>query len=169
MSTPLTKLAALEMRNAITSATSCGRPYRWATLIENRSGMIVEAMVTEANTAKEWDAGLEMLDKLPIRPGRTVGGDRGYDVKRFVEGCRELNVTPHVAMRSANSAIDERTSSKPGYPVSIIKRKRVEEPSRWMKNAGTIRKLLHRGIDKASAIFLLDSAMFNVTRMKTLM
>lgn len=138
-------------------------------LIENRSGMIVDAMVTEANTAKEWDAGLEMLDKLPIRPGQTVGGDRGYDVKRFVDGCRELNVTAHVAMRSANSAIDERTSSKAGYRISIIKRKRVEEPFGWMKNVGTIRKLLHRGIDKASAIFLLNSAMFNVTRMKTLM
>jgi len=27
----------------------------------------------------------------------TVGADRGYDTKAFVEGSRQLHVTPHVA------------------------------------------------------------------------
>jgi hypothetical protein len=27
----------------------------------------------------------------------TVGGDKGYDTRDFVEACRERNMTPHVA------------------------------------------------------------------------
>lgn len=38
-----------------------------------------------------------------------------------------------------------------------------------MKEVGTMRKLLHRGLEKCQTALLLNAAMFNVTRMKAIM
>jgi hypothetical protein len=60
----------------------------------------------------------------------TVAGDKGYDTAAFVASCRTLNITPHVAQnerRPGGSALDLRTTSRPGYAVSQRVRKRVEE------------------------------------------
>lgn len=135
-------------------------------ITENRNGFIVQARLTEANTSQEWDAGLEMIDQLSMRPGQTIGADKGYDTKRFVEGCRERSITPHVAAKVSRGAVDGRTTSTKGYAVSQRKRKRVEEPFGWMKEVGTIRKLAHRGFAKAEAVFVMNAAAFNLVRMK---
>ena len=34
----------------------------------------------------------------------TVAGDKGYDSAGFVAGCRELNVTPHIAQNESGAA-----------------------------------------------------------------
>jgi hypothetical protein len=49
-----------------------------------------------------------------------VGGDKGFDTRDFVVGCRELNITPHVAQNQSRrrSAIDGRTVAHPGYLLS---------------------------------------------------
>jgi len=132
---------------------------------ENRNGMIVEACVTSAGTSQEWNAGLSMLDNLSMRPSQTVGADKGYDVKRFVEEARDLNFTVHVAARAKGSAVDGRTTETVGYKISQKKRKRVEEPFGWMKTVGTIRKLAHRGLSKANTVFLMNTTAFNITRL----
>ncbi|OED35901.1 transposase [Chromatiales bacterium (ex Bugula neritina AB1)] len=133
-------------------------------LIENRNGMIVEACVTTAGTSQEWEAALVMLDKQSVRPKQTVGADKGYDVKRFVDEVRDKSYTPHVAARTRGSAVDERTTGTEGYKISQRKRKRVEEPFGWMKTIGTIRKLAHRGLSKVSTTFLMNSTAFNIRR-----
>jgi hypothetical protein len=58
-----------------------------------------------------------------------------HDTERFVEGCRLLKTTPHVAQNNSNrsSAIDGRTTSHPGYKVSQTIRKRIEESFGWAK------------------------------------
>ena len=134
-------------------------------MTENRNGMIVEARVTTAGTSQEWEAALAMLDKQSVRPKQTVGADKGYDVKRFVDEVRDKSFTPHVAARVKGSAVDERTTGTDGYKISQRKRKRVEEPFGWMKTVGTIRKLAHRGLSKVSTTFLMNSTAFNVRRM----
>lgn len=148
---------------------SPGQPSRLCMMghimTENRNGFIVEATVTTAGTSKEWDAALEMIDKQSIRPGQTVGADKGYDTKRFVEGARELGMTPHVAAKASRGAVDGRTTKTKGYEMSQRKRKRVEEPFGWMKNVGGIRKLLHRGLEKANCIFVMNAAAFNTVRL----
>jgi hypothetical protein len=50
----------------------------------------------------------------------TLGGDKGYDVHRFVDDLRDLNVTPHIAQNTTNrtSAIDARTTRHLGYAIS---------------------------------------------------
>lgn len=134
-------------------------------LTENRNGMIVEACVTTAGTSQEWEAALSMLDKQSVRPRQTVGADKGYDVKRFVDEVRDKSYTPHVAARAKGSAVDERTTGTEGYKISQRKRKRVEEPFGWMKTVGGIRKLTHRGLSKVSTTFLMNSTAFNIRRM----
>ena len=134
-------------------------------LTENRNGLIVEACVTTASTSQEWEAALSMLDKQSKRPRQTVGADKGYDVKRFVDEVRDKSYTPHVATRVKGSSVDRRTTGTVGYKISQRKRKRVEEPFGWMKTVGTIRKLAHRGLSKASTTFLMNSTAFNIKRM----
>jgi hypothetical protein len=60
----------------------------------------------------------------------------------FFAGCRKLGCTPHVSQNASNrrSAIDARTTRHPGYRISTIKRKRIEEPFGWMKTVGGLRK-----------------------------
>ena len=65
---------------------------------------------------------------------------------------RAYQVTPHVA-RKVHSAIDRRTTRYPGYAVSQIKRKRVEEIFGWMKTIGGLRKTRHRGADRVGWVF----------------
>lgn len=137
-------------------------------LTENRNGLIVEAEVTEAGTRQEWDAGTTMLAEQGSRPGMTVGADKGYDTGEFVNGCRGMNVTPHVAQKTSNGVIDGRTTKSWGYRISQVKRKRIEECFGWMKDIGLMRKLRHVGRDKSAWIFRFTAAAYNITRLKTL-
>lgn len=138
-------------------------------LTENRNGLIVEASVTEAGTRQEWLAGVEMLSTQPIRPGQTVGADKGYDVGAFVTPCRELGITPHVASKAQRSRVDGRTTRHDGYEISQKKRKRVEEPFGWMKTYGLLAKLRHRGKENVGWLFRLTATAYNITRLKGLM
>ncbi len=137
-------------------------------LTENRNGLIVETAVTEAGTSREWEAGLEMLGRGPRRRGRTVGADRGYDVGRFVDGCRALGVTPHVAVRARHSRLDGRTTRHAGYAVSQRRRKRVEEPFGWMRTYGLLGKLRHRGRERVDWLFRFTAAAYNIARLRAL-
>src|SRR6202012_4307776 len=115
-------------------------------MTENRNGLIVDARVTEANGTAERETALDMIEDN-ARPGSTVGADKLYDTADFVAGCRKRGCTPHVAQNDTNrrSAIDGRTTRHPGYAVSMIKRKRIEEPFGWIKTIGGLRKTRHRG------------------------
>jgi transposase len=68
-------------------------------LMENRNGLAVDVLMTEASGTAEWDAAEQMVKRQRQRHRRrmTVGADKNYDVGRFIETMRELNVTPHVA------------------------------------------------------------------------
>ena len=59
----------------------------------------------------------------------SLGGDKGFGTQDFVAELREINVTPHVAQndKERRSAIDSRTTRRPGYAVSLRTRKRIEE------------------------------------------
>jgi hypothetical protein len=119
--------------------------------MENRNGLVVGAALTEANGSAERDTALHVLQhrrsERPTRKRWTVGGDKGYDTKDFMAGCRALAVTPHVAQHSAGrrSAIDHRTTRHVGYAVSQQVRKRVEEIFGWKKTVGGGRKLRYIG------------------------
>jgi transposase len=143
--------------------------YMGHVVTENRNGLIVQAAVTEAGTSQEWDAAIELLSKQTKRRRQTVGADKGYDVSRFVDPCRELGMTPHVASKIKGSRIDGRTTNHKGYEISQKKRKRVEEPFGWMKTFGLMHKLRHRGEQKVGWQFRFTASAYNITRLHGLM
>jgi len=145
--------------------------YNGNLLVENRNGLIVDAVVWEANGTAERDAALAMLEQIPGEARVTVGGDKNYDTQDFVAECRNLHVTPHVAQndrRRGGSAIDERTTRHEGYAISQRKRKRIEECFGWMKTIGLLRKLRHCGILKVDWIFVFTAAAYNLVRIRNL-
>lgn len=141
-------------------------------LTENRNGLIANTETLQANGTAERDAAALMLEQIPGGQRVTLGADKGYDTKGFVEDCRDLNVTPHVAQnlkRSGGSAIDGRTTRHAGYEVSQRKRKRIEECFGWMKTIALMRKVRHRGLAKVSWMFTFAAAAYNLVRMGNLM
>ena len=139
--------------------------------VENRSGLIVNAEVLEANGRAERDAALVMLEQIRGDGRITVGGDKGFDTAEFVAECRQMNVTPHVARntgRLGGSAIDARTTRHAGYAISQKKRKRIEECFGWLKDIALLRKLKHRGLLKVGWIFTFAAAVYNLVRMRNL-
>src|SRR5712691_7365275 len=134
-------------------------------MTENRNGLIVDARLTEANGTAERATALDMIDDN-ARPGSTLGADKNYDTADFVAGCRERGCTPHVSQNNANrrSAIDARTTRHPGYRISTIKRKRIEEPFGWMKTVGGLRKTRHRGRGLVEWFFVLTAVAYNLVR-----
>ena len=146
--------------------------YSGNLLVENRNGLIVDSRVWEATGTAERLSALDMLQNLPGDQQVTVGGDKGFDTAEFVQECRNLHVTPHLAQnleRRGGSAIDGRTTWHAGYRISQKRRKRIEECFGWLKTIALMRKLRHRGTLKVDWIFAFACAAYNLVRMRNLM
>lgn len=139
-------------------------------LMENRNGMLVDLVTTQATGTAERDVVPELLQGAKERYFRpkTLGGDKNYDTRGCVDAMREEGVTPHVAQntkRKGGSAIDGRTTRHPGYAVSQRIRKRVEEIFGWMKTVGGFRKTRYRGVARTGLCGYLVGAAYNLVRM----
>jgi transposase len=141
--------------------------YSGHVLMENRNGLIADVEVLQATGTAERDAALIMMEAIPGDHAVTVGADKGYDTKDFVEEARNLKATPHVAQKK-HSAIDGRTTRHAGYGISQQKRKRVEEIFGWMKTVGGMRKLRHRGLQLVGWMFTFAAAAYNLVRIRNL-
>lgn len=140
-------------------------------LTENRNGLIVSALVTEADGYAERLAAIEMVEEVAGRRRITLGADKGFDTEDFVAACRKHNVTPHVAQNTENRAsrIDERTVRHKGYEISQRKRKRIEECFGWMKTIAGMRKTRHKGTDRVGWMFVFTAAAYNLVRIRNLL
>src|SRR5271169_5953889 len=114
-------------------------------LMENRNGLIVDALTTRASGHAERLAALTLIAPRTRRRPVTLGADKGYDSQDFVMELRERTVTPHVAQNQSGrrSAIDGRTTRHPGYGISQRIRKRIEEAFGWAKTVAGLRKMRH--------------------------
>ena len=123
-----------------------------------------------ANGYGERAAALDMIGPWAERHRVTLGADKAYDTRDFVEALRLLQVTPHVAQNTSNrsSAIDERTTRHPGYEVSQQKRKRIEEIFGWLKTIGLLRQTRHRGRRRVGWMFVFSLAVYNLVRIRNL-
>jgi transposase len=145
--------------------------YQGSVLMDNRHGLIVGSIVGTAHGRAEVEQALVLLSGLP-EPGakpRTVGADKGYDTREFVDAARALGVTPHVAPKAKHSAVDGRTTRHAGYAVSQRKRKLVEEVFGWGKTVGLLRKLRHRGVAVVDWVFTFTCAAYNLVRLRGLL
>jgi len=142
--------------------------YQGHAVMDNRHGLVVNACATQATGTAEREAAVELATALPRRT--TLGADKGYDTREFVEVLRDLQVTPHVAQNTSNrsSAIDRRTTRHPGYLVSQQKRKLVEEIFGWLKTVGLLRKTRHRGVRRVDWMFTFATAVYNLVRIRNL-
>jgi IS5 family transposase len=136
-------------------------------LMENRSGLIVDARLTRVSGHAERLAALDMIEGVADRPRAiTLGADKGYDAADFVEELRAINVRPHVARNTSGrrSAIDRRTTRHPGYAKSQRIRKRIEEAFGWIKTVAGLRKTKLRGLPKVDWTFTFAAAAYNLVR-----
>ena len=136
-------------------------------LMENRNGIADNACVNLAEGRAEVEAAVAMVEEIPGQHRVTVGGDKAYDTKEFVQEMRDHQVTPHVALK-ATTIIDARTTRHPGYAISQQKRKRVEEIFGWLKTVGGLRKTRHRGVERVGWMFTFALAAYNLVRLRNL-
>ena len=152
--------------------------YMGHATMENRNGLAVAGLVTQANGTAERAAAEEMLGKKASPHTRiTVGADKAYDVEEHVERLRAKNITPHIAVndyvtktgRARKTSIDGRTTRHKGYNISQSKRKMIECLFGWGKQHGTMRKTKHRGLAGVAADFLLNLIGYNLIRIPKLL
>jgi transposase len=138
---------------------------------DNRHGLLVATETTLATGTAEVEAAQRMLRRAKRRRRATVGGDKAFDQRAFVEGVRAQDITPHVAQNTSgrSSRIDDRTTRHPGYEISQQKRKLIEQPFGWMKTVGLLRKTRHRGRRRVGWMFTFTAAVYDLVRMRTLL
>jgi transposase len=149
--------------------------YLGHVLMENRHGLIVDAMLTQADGTAERDAALLMMyqqwrKRRQCRRCRpmSIAADKAYDTHDFVQTVREMDVRPHVSQnlnRPGGSAIDSRTTRHQSYQVSQRKRPLIEKAFGWMKQTAGMRKTKLRGLEKVAWQFLMTAAAFNLWRL----
>jgi len=152
--------------------------YLGHVLMENRNGLVIDALLTHADGTAERDAALLLLHdkwcarrRRGLRGSMTVGADKGYDTRDFVDTVREMKIRPHVAqntMRSGGSAIDGRTARHASYRISLGKRPLIEKIFGWMKQTGGMKITKLRGLLKVSWQFLMTAAAYNLWRLPRL-
>ena len=144
-------------------------------LIENRHGLIADAMATHADGDGERAAAVTMVERQWRRAKwrrRTLGADKGYDTFGFVEQIRALGTTPHVTQnitRRGGSGIDRRTTRHIGYAMSQHARPRIEPAFGWLKTIAWLRKVKLRGLPNVNWLFMFASAAFNLLRLPKLL
>jgi transposase len=139
--------------------------------MENRHGLFVDTRLTLATGTAERDAAGDMIGAMVGRHRITVGADKNYDTAAFIADLRSLNATPHVAQNTSNrrSAIDGRVTRHPGYAISQVIRKRIEEGFGWIKAVGLMAKTKLRGTARVGWRFQLTATAYDLIRLPKLL
>jgi len=145
--------------------------YGGHALMENRSGLCVDLLITDATLA-EHQAARQLLTRArrrKIHP-KTLGADKGYHVKDFVQHLHEHGIKPHIARIDGRKTpgLDGRTSCTEGYKISQRKRKRVEDIFGWLKTVGGMRKTRFIGEARTQIAAYLSAAAYNLLRIAKL-
>jgi transposase len=145
------------------------------TLTDNRHGLVVNARVTQADGYAEREAAKAMINDARQAHedpdvSITLGADKGYDAKEFIETLQAMNVLPHVAQNTSGrrSAVPDEIAASVGYQISQTKRKLIEQGFGWAKTVGRMRQVMVRGLEKVEQMFVLTMSAYNLTRLRTL-
>jgi transposase len=152
--------------------------YMGHALMENRHGLVVGGLVTQATGTAEREAALALIDRQCAGSGRrvTLGADKAYDVTEFVTALRTRSVTPHIARndhltktgKRRKSALDGRTTMHLGYALSQRCRKRIEEAFGWIKTVAGQQKTRFQGVARVGFAFTFAAAAYNLARLPKL-
>ncbi len=157
-------------------------------LAENRNGLIVTVVATEANGTAERTATLDMLDDLKTthdRKPKTLGGDKGYDDGDFFGKLEGRKIEPHIPLvkdpANPKTVTDKkrlpgirarrrmkRRMVTEGYRLSQRCRKKVEECFGWLKSVAGMGRSRVVGRWKLRQLLEVSAAAFNLVRMRRL-
>jgi len=157
-------------------------------LNENRNGLIVGILATEASGTAERTAALEMVDELGSehrRKPKTLGADKGYDGGEFYLELEKRSVEPHVplvkaprdpegvACRKPKAGVEARQRMKAraggdGYRLSQKCRKKIEEVFGWLKGVAGAGRSRLVGRWKLQQTLELAAAAYNLVRLRKL-
>ena len=115
---------------------------------ENRSGLIVAGAVALASKTAERTTAkrlLQQVRKLLDQGGRkrmTVGADKAYHERDFVDAMRGLRIEPHLSayQRKRVDMVGAEVRLTPGYQDSHRKRRWIERCFSWLKEPGRQRR-----------------------------
>lgn len=145
--------------------------YGGHALMENRNGLCVDidirsALRTETEAAKGL---LSRQARKRVKP-TTLGADKGYHIKNFVEHLRKKKIAPHIARIEGRDTpgLDARTTRHRSYEISQRKRKRIEEIFGWMKTYGGLRRTMMRGLPRVRLHAYIVASAYNLLRMSRL-
>lgn len=145
--------------------------YLGHVITENRNGLIVAAMATQAGNAAERQAALEMVKRLKRRGRITLGADKSYQEEGFVSALRAADIAPHVAEYKPNTKwlnwLSEGERSDPGMAISLKRRKLVEKSFGWIKQ-DRLRQVKLRGLKRVDWLFRFAAAAHNLLRLSRL-
>ena len=153
--------------------------YMGHALMENRNGLAVGGVVSQATGTAEREQALSLVDRHRGRRKRriTLGADKAYDVMKFIEDLRSRSITPHIAIDGhlsltgvpRRTAVDGRTLRHVGYAISQRCRKRIEEVFGWAKSSAGLAKVKLRGRARVNAVFTIGLAAYNLIRLPKLL
>jgi len=137
--------------------------------MENRHGLCV---LFEVKPAAGSDAAVAVqqiaeLQQRGITP-RTVGADRGYCSRNFIEGLRGHGVVPHPAPMADRRLLGVKVRSK-AHQLSQKCRRKIEEIFGWAKTTGCFRKSRYLGVERTHAAAQYVVATCNLIRMARLL
>jgi transposase len=140
-------------------------------ITENRNGLVVAAMATQAGNSEERRAALQLLKQLKRTKTTTLGADKSYQEENFVRSLRANQVVPHIAEYTPNPKwanwLTDSERNDAGFSLSQRKRKLVEKVFGWMKQ-GRLRQVKVRGLRRVDWLFQLAASAHNLLRMSKL-
>ena len=154
---------------------------------ENRNGIIMNIVATEANGTSEREAALDMLEALKktheIKP-KTLGADKGFDDGGFLQDVEARQIEPQVplvgeprdpakAPKKDRPNIETRQRMKArqaseGYRLSQKCRKKVEEVFGWLKTIAGLDRSRVVGRWKLQQLLESGAATYNLLRLRKL-
>ena len=152
-------------------------------VMENRHGLVRKSCVTLSGTREEREAALTMLTRLVSerqakrKPGEefgpvTVGGDKGYQEEKFIQGLRNLQMVPHIAEYERNAQwpnwLTASEREDPGFAISQAQRKLIETLFGWIQCVAGLRKTKFRGGRRVDWMFTWAAAVANLIRLAKL-
>jgi transposase len=157
-------------------------------LNENRNGLIMGIVATEASGTVERDAALELVDEADATHGvkpKTLGADKGYDDGGFFQKVESRQIEPHIPLvkeprdpakvpyHKQRSGVEARQRMKTrqgseGYRLSQKCRKKVEECFGWLKTIAGLDRSRTVGRWKLQQVLEIGAAAFNLVRLRKL-
>ena len=92
--------------------------------MENRHGLLVDFQVTTATGTAERDVVPQLIDAARQRGfhPRTLGADKGYDTRDFVQTLRAQGVTPTLRKTRVAAAAQSTDGRPTGLAMTPVKR-----------------------------------------------